>query len=146
MMEERRRRVNAPASRDPAIAILFNPAPFSAGAGASDGVPEIEEGGTEVVAGAGEGKEGGGDGGESAVAGDGEFAGGVFKGEGRDTGGLTVGDGEDAGGGVATGDFVGDGTGEDVGDCASEDPNSTAISIKNAKLERAIAISFEADR
>lgn len=135
------------------MANLFRAAPFSAGAGASDGVWAIEEGGKAVVEGTGEDKEGGGDGGESTVAGDGALAGGdtgdLTVGEGADTGGLTVGEGADtegagvaALGGVAPGDLVGGDTGDDAGDCATEEPTNTAISIKNAKLERAIAISF----
>lgn len=130
--------MNATTAREPAIVNLFNPTPFSAGAGASDGVPDIEEGGKALVPGAGEDKDGGGEGGEVIVAGEGAFADGAFNGEGADTGDV----GEDAGDGVATGDLDGEATGDDAGDCATEVPTSTTIRIKNANLEQAIAISF----
>ncbi|KAF5731927.1 hypothetical protein HS088_TW18G00614 [Tripterygium wilfordii] len=131
-----------PKATDPATANLFDTAAFSAGAGASDGVSEIDGG----VAGVEEG-------GEFTVVGDGADVGGVLEGAGADAGGVVTGEGDGevvvgvgVGAGARTGRGAwGEGDGDVVGDCAMVEPNNKANSVnKTTPLEFAIVDNMEA--
>ncbi|KAM1041360.1 hypothetical protein ACFX13_031285 [Malus domestica] len=120
-----------PTARAPAAENRFKTAPL-AGAGASEGDPEPEEG---TVAAAGD--DDGGEGGESATGDvEGEADGEVVDGEGAAVGGVL--DGEGAAG-EFLGESAGDLAGDDAGDCAPvEASRREAISTITTPLNRAI--------